>query len=1462
MRKTLARTRTPSLTRTSSSSGSSPTASTPKSNKSVNLALNDALSPAQLPLPRSTTASPAQQRNDGGNREEAPSEMDRSHESNETGASMDITDIHISPQRVDASDEGEEAESDNQHHSGEEKEGRLEYNEPTFSSEGDANSHAFSNRTVMPLSMPSPGIASIAASSPAPSLAMTPTPAFPRPRARFDLPKPTSELLATPAPKAMDGDEDLVTPHTRRRSFLLSVINSSARPRMKLGTPHPRQFVPETPSIAESPTQPSIESTPSSSGKSASISQAPFAGVTPRPRLPPARRLSHPLSQTVTASPGTSDSESVADVKPGRRAPLLQPWATPAQASPYDGTMDKASFISTASSHDLTTHHRVNTSFDPAMGFGAAANGHGVGRFNAGKLNNYLHGLNRRLQEENETLLSRVRRLEEEKKAEPLSMEPISAGSSRRSSGVHRRISTGGALDNVQEDVAEGWLEEKAQLEDMVEEFREEAEKLLVEKEEVEKELEKEREERERGELRWKTRLEEAEKEAVKIIENLGKNASDTEMKAAKAAEKAEQHHRELDRQLEEVKEELDLANERATKAERLLENGKDLGGALNEANERISRLMGDLRNANAQIEDLQEEVIRSDHRIDELEKDLREDKDIIAHLEEDLHTKVDALEEEQAKVEGLEAKVNSLEEEVASAKEYVDELEEAAVASAEHDRELAEAKATIEAMHIAEQQATDTIQNLERESQRSREAAAQAEEALEDAHAKLVDDGAEIASLKGKISSLERERDKYQKLADMPHEPSWKATSLGPTEEEMEALELELDDANREIGRLNALLSQSSAREAVDKAKDARIEMLEQEREELLERNKALRMTYNEMTTPHKYANNTTISPIHRHVLSMSIRAPRTPGAPLRDMSWLNNTMNDPTTSPLIAEIHRLQRELDVANESIDDKLDRLEDAGLGVVGLTKKLEDARAKISRLEDEIARLSRKEDRYSRRLARARCKNCNVKIDLPHLTADESSYDMSKDEIENDPPTPFTKNSEALKNHLQLANASLDQLRAEMEDLRADNQRLNVKIKETKQESRAGERAKSNVQTELDKAKRTIADLEHALSEERSRLRSIAAEQERAEKNKKHVLSDLRRAESDMDGVKQQLQRLKQENNELEKELRQNSTAEQKARLLETKVAENMDTISQLRQERSLLSKDHKDLQRRYSELSETVSRLREKHAAHSTSHDNWRHKLDLQVLEIEELKQALDDRSSQLKKAEREKDRIASEKDGVAKTVSGLEADLRRVRRDAEAFGRDLRMLRAEKEKLEGKLKEEVQKGERAKKQSQTQVKLLNEQLESQKQRATRALEVYENHVCAADGKQVSDLKMQHNKECKGLMVQIRYLKAKFVRESSFRSDLTYQKRYLLVILAQFEKSERTIFASIARIGFPVKPQTKRNRRSLKSVAHMLVFLNRIKRGSEQWQEQRASKAAISAALEDVRRRRALAASS
>jgi len=52
----------------------------------------------------------------------------------------------------------------------------------------------------------------------------------------------------------------------------------------------------------------------------------------------------------------------------------------------------------------------------------------------------------------------------------------------------------------------------------------------------------------------------------------------------------------------------------------------------------------------------------------------------------------------------------------------------------------------------------------------------------------------------------------------------------------------------------------------------------------------------------------------------------------------------------------------------------------------------------------------------------------------------------------------------------------------------------------------------------------------------------------------------------------------------------------------------------------------------------------------------------------------------------------------------------------------------------------------------------------------------------------VARLRLQHNKECKGLFLQIRYLKNKFTRESTLRVELAYQKHYLLTIISRLEK--------------------------------------------------------------------------
>ncbi|KAF8159408.1 hypothetical protein B0H34DRAFT_703324 [Crassisporium funariophilum] len=1450
LRRTNPRARTPSLSRTSSSQTSSPTHSTPQSNRSLALPQSNTrspISPMAVPLPRSTTASPAIIVHHSEDASTSMREHDYGNETHESDIrSMDITDIHISPPPKQEGDEDYDVETEDhtsRRSDGNHEEASHEEQEPTFSSDGDAP-YALKDKLARQNNS--------AFSSPAQSLAFTPTPAFPRPRARFGLPPPPSDLLATPVPNLQEDnedneqDEDPLTPHTRRRSFLLDVINSTARPRMKFPTPHPRRFH-GTPSVVESTPGPvdSHESTPVQNP------QAGFAGITPRPRMPVSRRMSHPLSQTVAASPATSESET----SPPSGAKHI-PWATPAHSSPYDGAGDRASFISTASSHDLTTHQRVNTSFDPSMGFGAGAPGHGVGRFNAGKLNNYLHGLNRRLQEENENLIERLRRVEEGK------MEGGSEEPNRRLSGASRRRSSlGTALGNVQEDMAEGWLEEKAELEEMVEAFKNEVTTCMAEKEEVEKALEEVKEERERDKERWKVRMNEVEQGVSGIIASLENKLKAEEQRAKNAEAEAAQQVKQMEKQMVEMRNDRDVAMERASKAERVLESERDLGGALNEANERVGQVMCDLRNANAQIKELEEEVMRSDGRIDDLEKELREDKEMISGLEDELDSRSEALAADRAKMKQLEDTIRKLDEELIATKAYADELEDGAGEAVNRiekiEGELLSAQEKCRSMSAAEQQNAETLKALEEDAANAQELARQMEEAL-----------------KSKVIALEREQ--QREASNASRDISRGPIESGPTEADLQALENELDDANREIGRLSTLLSQSPARKAMEKARDIKIEMLEREKEELLERNRALRMTFNEMNTPSKVINTSGISPIHRQVLSMSIRAPRTPGGPLRDISWLNNTTSDPTVSPLVAEIHRLQSELDRANESIDDKLDKLEDTGMGIVGLTKKLEDARTKIVSLEDEIARLRRREDRRVRRLARARCQKCCIKLDLKYLTQpDESSMEVTKDNLPHEPPTPPTRTSEALKANLQSVNSHLDGLKKEWEDekkkllgekaiLENAANRLNGQIKATKDETRkhaettrAGEKVRANAQNELEKARSTIAVLETELSSERSRLRTMITEQDRMQREKKQILTGLQRTESDMDDVKQQLQRFKKENHDLEKELRENVNIEQKARLLETRVVENADTIEQLRQERSLLAADHKELQRKFAEITETANNLRNEYVTHSNSHDNRRHELDLHVLEIDELRRALDDRATDLQRVEQEKEKIAHEKSDVARTVATLEADLRRVRRDAEGFGRDLKALRTEKDKLESKNKDEISKAERSKKQTQTQLRLLNEQLEAQKEKTGRAREELKNHVCAADERQISKMKLQHNKECKGLIVQIRYLKAKFTRETVFRSDLVYQKQYLLVLLAQFEKSERSIFVSIARIGFAVAlPPPRRKVRKLKSVALMVVFLSRVKRSSGTWREHSSSKQAVAAALEEVRRKR------
>jgi hypothetical protein len=867
LRRPLPQLRTPSLTHTTPSPPSSSANSTPRSVVSglpSDRSLSDAPDATTVPLPLSLNASPADHRGYPSPSERSETLPDES-ESGHTSA----------PAEESASGPS---------------------NEPTFSSE----------EAATPRSQPSlrSALADSPVPSPAPSSALfTPTPAFvPRPRARF------STIPATPRAPL---DDDPTTPFARRRSFLMDVINSTARPRFAAPTPHPRRAALDTPGYLRATSEePSLThdsnlsnnnhaSSPSAinetsdndahaeaaddsapSGTSG-ITPAPtpgplqsaFGGLTPAPRprvRRPAGRLSIPFGRNWRESP---------------------PEDADAADSEADGFVERPSFASTASSHDLALHGRANASFDPAVGTGAHG---GLGRFDAAKLNAYLHGLNRRLQEESEGLAGQVAvlrhetvELAEENALLAAEVEELRrAGRGRRSSGgSSRRLSDGvPTLRDVAEDAGgEGWAEEKAELEDALDLARADADRFEVELREAAALLEDERDERARDKERWRERMADVEKGVHDIIQGLEARLAAAQVQAAEARARAEDtealHHdvkekaarvAELERAVRGAEEERAFTERRADKAEHALAKGQELGTELRAANEQLAGALSDARAARAHADDLERALQRAEQRAEELGIQVQDERDRARRFEQELEAREGNLSSMAHHVTDREEALQALERELADARQDVADLETGGAAvRAELDTE----RARVATLGAAEEEALREAARLEEEAEREAELARQMEDALRAAEAQSTADAVALAELRRRVADLERDRSRL----DLSRQVDGMLDEPAPDVAELEA---ELDDAYRKIGRLEATLAQSPARDALDKARSARLEMLEKERDELLER-----VQLATRGTPSKLASLTGISPMHRAVLNMTMRAPKTPGGPLADV-------------------------------------------------------------------------------------------------------------------------------------------------------------------------------------------------------------------------------------------------------------------------------------------------------------------------------------------------------------------------------------------------------------------------------------------------------------------------------------------------------------------------------------------------------------------------------------------------
>jgi septal ring factor EnvC (AmiA/AmiB activator) len=122
----------------------------------------------------------------------------------------------------------------------------------------------------------------------------------------------------------------------------------------------------------------------------------------------------------------------------------------------------------------------------------------------------------------------------------------------------------------------------------------------------------------------------------------------------------------------------------------------------------------------------------------------------------------------------------------------------------------------------------------------------------------------------------------------------------------------------------------------------------------------------------------------------------------------------------------------------------------------------------------------------------------------------------------------------------------------------------------------------------------------------------------------------------------------------------------------------------------------------------------------------------MHLFEIEDLRRALTQRESELERVETEKNRTSMEKNDFIKTVKALEADLVRVRKDAERFGNDLKALKKEKEKLEERRRIESERSERGEKQLKARMRILSEEIQGEREKWRTLNEQWRTHVCTA----------------------------------------------------------------------------------------------------------------------------------
>lgn len=652
---------------------------------------------------------------------------------------------------------------------------------------------------------------------------------------------------------------------------------------------------------------------------------------------------------------------------------------------------------------------------------------------------------------------------------------------------------------------------------------------------------------------------------------------------------------------------------------------------------------------------------------------------------------------------------------------------------------------------------------------------------------------------------------------------------------------------------------------------------------------------------------------------LQTPIRTPKSPGQ-LSSASWLNHESSLGNTS-VVEHIKQLEELLAAANAQLDEKLSEIDRQGVSHLTLSKKLFEALDRVEELEAELRRLQGKDEELeavSRKLSKIQCTSCKVRFDASHQVRVSRAARSGDDPFSGAADATFTSSStinvdrkaRSMQREQALAEfvEKMPQLTRRLAEMEEENRVLrSAQSNANKAASAAGTKTKPKTTTsaasrkaiqtsahaELDRARAAIADLDAELREERRRLASLARDSKSYGDVSTTAERDLARTELRLRTIESELQRKAADYAELQQEVADKSSLSFgdatvggevaiQLRILESQARQAAKELEHLREDRKAVLEARRELHAKVREANERHSTVQAELAATRLAAQEHQAQLEVQTRQLEELHAELRRQDRDLKKMAGDRERLAEERVEIMQDVAALEGDLRRVRGESERFGADLERLRREREeqRRRGEAAGSNAAGAAAAREGSSLASVTAEAQETiaslkrrldYAQRMIQDLEVRESLAATVGPGQHAHqdavaLRAKHTAECKSLLTQIRYLKAKFMRESDLREDLCFQKRYLLQMVGGLELTEKETLRFLCDVGKSRGVDVASARKAtgkttaqakLRKALVVVHAASRMKIMAQNWRQTVAVKQALVDAHQEAKKRRA-----